>query len=73
MACTAKLTEIIADVVTETTLHDTDDPAIWINKQDPSKSIIFGTDKDEVNGGIYAFNIDGKIIKNKTVYRVGKK
>jgi len=70
MACTAKLTEIIADVVTETTLHDTDDPAIWINKQDPSKSIIFGTDKDEVNGGIYAFNIDGKIIKNKCLNKI---
>ncbi len=70
MACTAKLTEIIADVVTETTLHDTDDPAIWVNKQDPSKSIIFGTDKDEVNGGVYAFNLDGKIIKEKSIRNI---
>jgi len=48
-------------VVTETVMYDTDDPAIWINPQDPSKSIIIGTDKD-TNGGLYAYNLDGKII-----------
>lgn len=48
-------------VVTETVMYDTDDPAIWINPEDPSKSIIIGTDKD-TNGGLYAFNLDGKII-----------
>jgi len=48
-------------VVTETVLYDTDDPAIWINPEDASKSIIIGTDKD-TNGGLYAFNLDGKII-----------
>lgn len=48
-------------VVTETVMYDTDDPAIWINPQDASKSIIIGTDKD-TNGGLYAFNLDGKII-----------
>jgi 3-phytase len=48
-------------VVTETVIYDTDDPAIWINPQDASKSIIIGTDKD-TNGGLYAFNLDGKII-----------
>ncbi|MFC5873070.1 3-phytase [Chryseobacterium arachidis] len=48
-------------VVTETVMYDTDDPAIWINLQDVSKSIIIGTDKD-TNGGLYAFDLDGKII-----------
>ncbi len=48
-------------VVTETVMYDTDDPAIWINPQDASKSIIIGTDKD-TNGGLYAFDLDGKII-----------
>ncbi|MPS63432.1 MAG: 3-phytase [Chryseobacterium sp.] len=48
-------------VVTETVMYDTDDPAIWINPQDASQSIIIGTDKD-TNGGLYAFNLDGKII-----------
>ncbi len=49
------------NVITETVMYDTDDPAIWINPQDASKSLIIGTDKD-TNGGLYAFNLDGKII-----------
>ncbi|PIQ47182.1 MAG: 3-phytase [Cytophagales bacterium CG12_big_fil_rev_8_21_14_0_65_40_12] len=53
-------------IVTETTLHDTDDPAIWINPSDPSKSMIIGTDKD-VDGALYAFDLEGKIIPEKTV------
>ncbi|MCA6065949.1 phytase [Chryseobacterium sp. RG1] len=48
-------------VVTETVMYDTDDPAIWINPEDASKSIIIGTDKD-TNGGLYAFDLDGKIV-----------
>lgn len=48
-------------VITETVVHDTDDPAIWINRQDASKSIIIGTDKD-TDGGLYAFDLNGKII-----------
>lgn len=48
-------------VITETVVHDTDDPAIWINPQDASKSIIIGTDKD-TDGGLYAFDLNGKII-----------
>ncbi len=66
MACATKLPEIVADVVTETTLHDTDDPAIWVNPKDASKSIVFGTDKN-TEGAIYAFNLDGKIIEDKTI------
>lgn len=48
-------------VITETVVHDTDDPAIWINPADASKSIIIGTDKD-TDGGLYAFDLNGKII-----------
>jgi 3-phytase len=48
-------------VITETVVHDTDDPAIWINPKDASKSIIIGTDKD-TDGGMYAFDLNGKII-----------
>lgn len=47
-------------VITETVVHDTDDPAIWINPKDASKSIIIGTDKD-TDGGLYAFDLNGKI------------
>ncbi|WP_282041521.1 phytase [Winogradskyella flava] len=52
---------------TEKTPNDTDDPAIWINKSNTEESIVFGTDKDEINGGIYAFDLNGKIIKEKSL------
>ena len=38
---------------------DADDPAIWLNKFDPSLSIVFGTDK---YNGIYSYNLKGEII-----------
>jgi 3-phytase len=34
-----------------------DDPAIWVNKRNPSNSIIFGTDK---KSGIYSYNLQGQ-------------
>jgi 3-phytase len=63
------LPPIYPDVVTEKTLQDTDDPAIWIHPTDPKKSIVFGTDK-ETNGAIYAFDLDGKIIEDKTIRNI---
>ncbi|WP_299366055.1 phytase [Winogradskyella sp.] len=66
-SCGHRLPEIKATVITEKTPHDTDDPAIWINKSNPEKSIIFGTDKDDVNGGVYAFDLEGKIINEKSL------
>ena len=33
-----------------------DDPAIWVNPADASKSLILGTNKDE---GVYVYNLDG--------------
>ncbi len=56
-------------VVTEQTAVDTDDPAIWINSEDPSKSLILGTDK---GGEIYAFDLEGKIIPEKTFATGGR-
>jgi len=53
-------------VVTEPVAFDTDDPAIWINRADPANSLVIGTDKD-VNGGLYVFDLDGKIVRDKTV------
>ncbi len=64
--------EIIApSVVTEAVPNDSDDPAIWINRQDPSKSLILGTDKDSM-GGIYAFDLTGKLVKEKVVTGIGR-
>lgn len=45
---------------------DTDDPAIWVNPTDPAKSLVIGTDKD-TKGGLYVFDLKGKIIPAKTV------
>jgi 3-phytase len=41
--------------------NDPDDPAIWINAADPSKSLIFATDKMPGTGGLYIFGLDGKL------------
>src|SRR6185312_8154471 len=49
-------------VVTEKVVFDSDDPAIWINAGDTAASLIIGTDK-ETGGGLYAFNLQGKIVK----------
>lgn len=53
-------------IVTDSVVHDTDDPAIWINPEDPSKSLIVGTDKD-ADGGLYVFDLAGKIQREKFV------
>jgi 3-phytase len=50
-------------VITDTTLTDTDDPAIWIDKENKDNSLVIGTDKDRHNGGLYAFNLKGKIVR----------
>jgi len=48
--------------VTEKVKNDSDDPAIWINKDDKSKSLIIGTDKgdDSGIGALYVFDLKGK-------------
>ncbi len=69
MACQERLPVIKPTVITEELPNDTDDPAIWINPTDPSKSIIFGTDK-KTQGGVYAFDLDGKIIKDKSITNI---
>lgn len=53
-------------VVTEATKHDTDDPAIWINRANPAESLILGTDKN-VDGALYVFGLDGKVRGDKVV------
>lgn len=51
---------------TEPVEFDTDDPAIWVNQQNPAQSLVIGTDKDE-NGGLYVYDLKGKIIKEKVI------
>ncbi|MBK0370571.1 phytase [Flavobacterium agrisoli] len=70
-SCSDKLAPVRKDalkptIVTQKLPHDTDDPAIWINPTDASKSIVVGTDKD-TDGGLYAFDLQGKIITKSEV------
>ena len=42
--------------------HDPDDPAIWINKVDAAKSLVFGTMKVAApDGALAALGVDGKL------------
>lgn len=52
-------------VVTERVNHDTDDPAIWINPSDASKSLIIGTDKEK-DGALFVFDLNGKTVNTVT-------
>jgi 3-phytase len=40
---------------------DADDPAVWVNAQDPARSLILGTDKVAGAGGLYVFGLDGSV------------
>jgi 3-phytase len=73
LGCTAATPElqdrrraITPVVVTEPVKWDTDDPAFWVNPVDRSQSLIIGTDKD-ADGALYAFDLDGKVLPDKTV------
>src|SRR5690606_29912670 len=48
-------------VITEPTPHDTDDPAIRVNPQDPTHRLIIGTDT-EAAGGRYVYDLQRKIV-----------
>jgi len=67
-SCTSQNQELDSTsfIISEKTAHDTDDPAIWYNEKDVSKSIVFGTDKN-VKGAVYAFDLSGKIIEDKMI------
>ena len=47
-------------VISEKVEFDSDDPAIWVNPADASKSLIIGTDKAK-DGALYVFDLQGKI------------
>jgi 3-phytase len=58
---------LVPAVVTERTATDTDDPAIYVDPVDPARSFVIGTDKGDTNGGVYAFRLDGRIDRARTV------
>ncbi|MBK9255604.1 MAG: phytase [Saprospiraceae bacterium] len=72
--CKEKTSDMLSDVLipvitTEKVPTDTDDPAIWIHPTDPSQSLIIGTDKggDTGKGGLYVFDMNGKIDAKRSV------
>lgn len=70
VACkSTNVNEIKPAFITEKVSADSDDPAIWVNKADPAKSLVIGTDKD-ANGGLYVFDLEGKIIASKVVHNL---
>lgn len=50
--------------VTDAVNFDSDDPAIWINQNDLTQSMILGTDKIEEQGGIFMFDLKGNKVKS---------
>lgn len=56
------IAEVHARLETETNgtsmKDDADDIAIWLNRNDPSKSLVIGTDKKR---GLYVYGMDGRI------------
>ena len=61
-AATATLPNVKAHRATDTLPNDPDDPAVWVNRADPSKSLVLGTVKVAApNGGLAVFGLDGKL------------
>jgi 3-phytase len=53
-------------VVTTVAKHDTDDPAIWINRANLAESLVLGTDKD-ADGALLVYGLDGIEKKDRSV------
>lgn len=58
---------LVPVVVTEAVAGDSDDPAIWIDTADVARSIVLGTDKGDSTGGVYVFDLAGRIDRGRTV------
>jgi 3-phytase len=49
---------------TEPVGEDADDPAVWVNRKDPEKSLILGTNKTKApHGSLVVFDLKGKIVQ----------
>jgi myo-inositol-hexaphosphate 3-phosphohydrolase len=64
--------DVFPIVISDTTPNDTDDPAIWYNKLDPEKSLILGTDKGDSTGGIFVFDLKGKLNTSLSIYGLSR-
>jgi 3-phytase len=49
-------------VITDRVASDADDPAIWVDVRDPTRSLVLGTNKVVAPGGsLVAFNLEGRV------------
>lgn len=54
--------EVKPVLATDPVTHDPDDPAVWVNRRDPSRSLILGTNKVAApNGALVVYGLDGRI------------
>lgn len=58
---------LVPVVVTERVRVDADDPAVWVHPTDPARSLVIGTDKGNTDGGLYVFDLDGRIDRARSV------
>lgn len=49
---------VVETVVTTDPAVDADDPALWADARDPSRAVMFGTDKTD---GLYVHNLNGSV------------
>lgn len=63
--------KLLPAIITEKVFDDPDDPAIYIHPTHKDSSFILGTDKHSNNGGIYVFDLKGKI--NRSMTKTGMK
>lgn len=66
--------QIVPRLITTAVRFDSDDPAIWIDREDPSRSLILGTDKGgdgqrigSASGALYAFDLKGQPLDERRV------
>ena len=55
----AEVTAVYETAQVKTMDDAADDPAVWVNTADPSRSLIFGTDKKD---GVYVYTLKAKKI-----------
>lgn len=46
--------------------HDADDPSVWVDKDRPEASVIIGTDKQAKTGGLYVWDLRGRLLQALT-------
>jgi len=60
----AKLPTVRPTLATASVRNDADDPAIWVNRSRPQASLLIGTDKEEGVGGLYVFDLAGRVVQH---------